>query len=119
MKTSYSIIIGSIILAVAIVISSNTISKRMYEPTSFPGALQVTTYDGDKNLSKTNDFISSYEAAAYLRVGDEKLKAIVESGRLDGTFVSYTNENGKNYIFSTLKLSEWMKKEIEKGNMLD
>jgi len=119
MKTSHSIIIGCIILAVAIMISSNIISRNMFAPAQFPSGLAVTTYDGDRNLSKTNDFISFNEAAAYLRVDEERLKALVHSGRLKGTFTSYTNYGEKTYIFSSLKLTEWMKKEIEKGNMLD
>lgn len=120
MKTSYSIIIGCIIIAVALIISSNSISKKMYSPVPFPNGLQVTTFDGDKDLSKTNDFISLYEAAAYLRIDDTKLKELIQNGKLNGTFTSHTNDRGeKNYTFSSLKLGEWMKKEIEKGNMLD
>lgn len=84
----------------------------MYEPNPFPSSLSVTTYDGEKSLNSSNDFLSLYEAADYLRMNYDDLRELVENGQLDGTFKSYKTINGTDYIFSSEKLVKWMKNQF-------
>jgi hypothetical protein len=124
MKTGTALIISSILLSIVLIFCTYQITSKMYAPPSFPSSLYVTTHeegafvDNSKDIS--SDFISLYEAAAYLRMDEAKLKSLIWSGKLDGTFTSYKKEGAElGYIFSSEKLAEVMKGMIEKGETLD
>ena len=117
MKTSIAIIISSIILSIAIVFCTNKILSRMFSPASFPSSLTVTTNDGDFNSS--SDFISFYEATAYLRLDEVKLNSLIRSGKLNGTFTNYNQNGSTGYIFSSSRLTDVMKNIIENEETLE
>jgi hypothetical protein len=49
---------------------------------------------------------------------ETKVKELIQNGKLNGTYTSYPITGGTQYIFSTSKLFEWMRKEIENKEYL-
>jgi hypothetical protein len=92
----------------------------MYSPMPFPSSLSVTTHEEGSLTENSDAFISLFEAAAYLRLDEAKVKSLIWSGKLDGTFTSYKVDGGGiGYIFSSEKLAEVMKSMIENGETLE
>ena len=122
MKTGTALIISSILLSMVLIFCTYQITSRMYSPIPFPSSLSVTTHEEGSNTdnSGSQDFISLSEAAEFLRLDESKVKSLIWSGKLDGTYTSYNIDGGGiGYIFSSEKLAEAMKSMIENGEALE
>ena len=120
-SSSLSILASAIIIAIALFSLSNTIENRPYTDNSYiQGSINVQT-------EQASDYMYEDEAASYLRLDldYELFRQLITNGTLDGTYVSYeagkTIDGGRTtlYIFSKLKLDEWMAKKTETNESLN
>lgn len=118
MKTSIAIIIGSLVLSISIIFCTLKITSQKVIPAQFPSSFSVTTYDGENKLKGSNDFMSLYEASAYLKVDHAKLVELINKGKFKGTYTSYSNNGSTTYIFLASKLYEEIKEVIENGETI-
>lgn len=72
--------LGCCVIAVAIVISGYMISNKIAQIPKFPNSLSVSTQDSSQQYG---DYLTVYEAAAYLGVSDTDVNNLINSGKLD------------------------------------
>lgn len=97
--------LGSCVIAIAIVAASCIITSKLPETVQFPTSLNVSTQDGTQQFG---DYLSIYEASAYLRISDLELKGLIESGELD----SAVHKIGDSYLISRQALQDWADSKI-------
>ena len=112
-----SIIISAVIICVGLFSVSQAIKNRPFAGTpNIPSYIEVSQ-------KQTGDYMSEWEAVAYLRMDDVLFHDLLTSGALDGTYTSYESVKqipdssetvtGALYIFSKSKLDEWINNRIE------
>ncbi len=119
-KFNWSLVVGCLILAVAVILASQGIMEAIRTaPTSaVPHVLDINNHDS----TAFGDFLHEYEAAEYLKIDADTLDTWIASGALNGTFTRVeflkTDENGQKFadgtecVFSKAKLTEFMNNRI-------
>ena len=97
--------LGCCVIAAAIVVSGVIIANKLPETTQFPSSLSVSTSDSTQQFG---DYLSTYEASAYLRIETDNLMELIQSGELDGAIYQV----GEDYIISRQALREWVGSRI-------
>lgn len=97
--------LGCCVIAAAIVVSGALIASRLPETALFPSSLSVSTSDGAQQFG---DYLSPYEASAYLNIPVEELLELIESGQLD----SAVYQTGESCIISRQALQAWIDSRI-------
>ena len=97
--------LGSCVIAIAIVAAGCIIAGKLPETVQFPTNLNVSTQDGTQQFG---DYLSIYEASAYLRISDLELKGLIESGELD----SAVYKIGDSCLISRQALQDWADSKI-------
>ena len=117
---SISIIISAVIVCVGLFSVSQAINNSPFAGTpNIPSYIEVSE-------KQTGDYMSEWEAAAYLRFDDVMFHDLLTSGELDETYSSYESVKqipdsseivtGTLYIFSKSKLDDWMNDRIKSQN---
>lgn len=96
----------TVILCASLMVCANYIGRAIYS-IHFPSSISVS--DGSSQDLSDQDFLSIYEAAAYLRVDDATLTQMVTDGKLDGTY--FVSDDGK-YIFLSDALRDWATQQV-------
>lgn len=99
--------LGCCVIAVAIVISGYMISNKIAQIPKFPNSLSVSTQDSSQQYG---DYLTVYEAAAYLGVSDTDVNNLINSGKLDSAICKV----GESYIISKEDLQKWVNSQIGK-----
>ena len=97
--------LGCCVIAAAIVVSGVIIANKLPETAQFPSSLNVSTSDGTQQFG---DYLSTYEASAYLHITHNSLMDLIRSGELDETIYKV----GEDYIISRQALQEWADSRI-------
>ena len=97
--------LGCCVIAAAIVVSGVIIANKLPETAQFPTSLSVSTNDGTQQFG---DYLSTYEASAYLGIKTSNLMELIQSGELDGAIYKV----GEDYIISRQALREWADSRI-------
>lgn len=100
-----ALFLGCCVISIGIVIAGILISTNMPRTPTIPGSFNINDGDGAIGFG---DYISEYEAAVFLKLEHEKLTALMNDGKLYGT---YTVLEGHS-IFSKEKLSLWLDERI-------
>lgn len=100
--------LGCCVIAVAIVISGYMISNKIAQIPKFPNSLSVSTQDSSQQYG---DYLTMYEAAAYLGISDTDVNDLINSGKLDSTIY----KDGEICIISKQALQEWVNNQIGNG----
>jgi hypothetical protein len=100
-----AIIIASFVLAAAINKGSRYIGDAIGNGLSYIGSSVYST--GEKQ--SFDDFMSDYEAAAFLKVNIDDFYVFAESGELNGTFSTIQGQR----VFSKEKLTQWFNDRVE------
>lgn len=98
--------LGCCVISIGIIIAGWLISEELPNTTQVPASLSVVTKTMDELYG---NYLSKYQAAAYLNIADEDIDKMLNSGELDGTYTMA----GASYIFSREKLDEWVERRIE------
>lgn len=97
--------LGCCVVSIGIVVAGWLISKELPNTTQVPSNLSVITQTQDEIFGK---YLSKYEVAVYLRITDEDVDKLFNSGELEGTYTLA----GAKYVFSREKLDEWIENRI-------
>lgn len=100
-----SLFLGCCIISIGIVIAGLLIAYHL--PPVISGSFSGTITDGTPQFG---DYLSEYEASAFLSMNTNDFIIFIQSGELQGT---YTVIQGNN-VFSKEKLSQWVEARIEK-----
>ena len=97
--------LGACVIAAAIVISAVIIADKIPGPAQFPSELTVSTGDSSQQFG---DYLSTYEASAYLGIATDSFMNLIHSGQLDSAIYQV----GKDYIISKQALQDWVDSQI-------
>lgn len=124
-KFNWSAVVGYLIIAIAIIIASQGIMNAIGNTPvggSVPNSFDIYNHDS----TTYGDFLYDYEAANYMKIEQETLMKWIQSGKLKGTYTQVdvwkNDENGQivasgtEYIFSKVKLTEFMNNLINSGS---
>ena len=109
-----SILISSVLILIGLTTLSNTIQGRPFAETPYiPSSIEVST----------GSYLSEWGAINYLRMDDIQFHDLLANGAFDGTYASFESVKqipdssetvtGTVYIFSKVKLDDWMNDRIE------
>lgn len=100
---SLSTFLGCCVISLGIIVAGVLISSKI-PPVNVPSSftLKETAWEYD-------DYMSQYEAAAFLKIDADTFTGMMRSGQLLGT---YTVVEGGS-VFSREKLSQWIEDRIE------
>ena len=102
-----SILINAVLILIGLMISSNTIRSRSVAATPYiPSSFEV-------NTEQAPEYMSQWEAAAYLRMDESLIQRLILNGELDGTYLLHNASDAPIYTFSKAKLDEWIMQRIE------
>ena len=96
----------TVILCASLMVCANYIGRAIYA-IHIPSSISVT--DSSSQDFADQDFLSVYEAAAYLRMDDTTLSQMVKDGKLDGTY--FVSDAG-DYIFLSDALTDWAMQQV-------
>ena len=97
--------LGCCVIAASIVVSGAIIANKLPETAQFPTSLSVSTSDGTHQFG---DYLSTYEASAYLGIATDSVMELIQSGELDSAIYKVD----KDYIISKQALQEWVDSKI-------
>ena len=100
--------LGCCAIAVAIVISGYMIASKIEQIPKFPNSLSVSTQDSSQQFG---DYLTTYEAAAYLGISDTDVNDLINSGKLDSAIY----KDGEICIISKDALQAWVNSQIGNG----
>lgn len=103
---NWSLFLSSCVIGIAIVIAGRIISINLPDTTIVPNNLYVTT---DSGVSESDEYMSVYEASAFLMMNTDDFIAFINSGELDKTFTVIQG----NYVFSKKNLTQWIDGRID------
>ncbi len=103
---NWSLFLGSCVIGIAIIIAGILISGNLPSTPVIPSSLSVTTSDVS---TEPREFMSAYEASAFLMIGIDDFDAFVDSGQLGGTFTVIEG----NRVFSKEKLTQWLDSQFK------
>lgn len=97
--------LGCCVISFGIIVAGWLISKELPNTTQVPSSLSVITQTQDERYGS---YLAKSQVAAYLKITDEDVDSLLNSGELDGTYTI----TGANYVFSREKLDEWVDRRI-------
>lgn len=100
-KISASILLGCLMVSLTVGSTGLLVSRSLKSAIS--EASEQTTVPGD--------FLDEDEAAAYLKMTEEKLSKLIDSGELEGTYAELDGQ----VIFDRAALGRWMTEKIAAG----
>jgi hypothetical protein len=130
-----SILIGAVLILIGLTALSNTIQNRPLAGTpNYPSYYEVPTKQAD-------EYMSAWEASAYLRIDNDSFEKLLDEGKLKGTYIEIAVEKtvpdeqayeemnvapedaptpampaikvpGVERVFFKIKLDEWMLTQI-------
>lgn len=102
--------LGCCVIAVIIVmaISSYMISNLIPQIPRVPDSLSVSVQDATQQYG---NYLTVYEAAAYLGISDTDMNDLINSGKLDSAIY----KDGEICIISKQALQEWVNTQIGNG----
>ncbi len=103
---NWAVFFGCCVIGISIFLSGKMIAGNMPGTTHVPSSLSVTTTDSTMRFS---EYMSEYEAAAFLMMNTDDFISFIKTGELDGTFTKIKG----NYVFKKDKLEEWINKRID------
>ncbi|HBF66354.1 MAG TPA: hypothetical protein DDW34_12245 [Clostridium sp.] len=96
-----SLFLGCCVIGLCVIISGVIIAYKLPETESFPNDISVSTTDAEPEFK---DFLSEYEVAAYLSVGNDEVTNLIQSGEI----TAFATKFGDSYVFSKVALEDWM-----------
>ena len=102
---NWSQFLGNCVIGVCILIAGVIISINLPGTTVVPSALDVTNTG---TTAEYQEFLSQYEASAFLSIDSDELVNLINAGELDGIGTKI----GESYVFSRTELEGWMNNKI-------
>jgi len=99
-----SLFLGCCVISIGIIVAGFVIANQL--PPVISGSFSGYVTDGTQQFG---EYMSEYEASAFLGMITDDFIEFVQSGELKGTYTVVQ----ENYVFSKDKLAEWMKNRIE------
>lgn len=103
-----SLFLGCCVIGICIIIAGNNLP----ETAQVPHHLNVSVSDPMAQAPTLGEYLTQWEAAAFLNMEEYAFIAILDSGELAGTYMTAQGRYERGRIFSRQQLTEWMEEQM-------